>query len=189
MLFRATSSIASADWSADGRFILFSGWDPTTDWDLWAFDLLGDEPPVTVVRDPLSQREGTLSPGGRWMAYSSNESGRFEVYVSSFPTAEGKWQISTDGGWVPRWPGDGLEIFYLTPGGKLMAVEIQAGAEFEAGLPKELFEVPIQFEFRSGRRPYDVTADGEHFIVNTVSEDAASSHATVVLNWTAELEK
>ena len=117
---------------------------------------------------------GKFSPDGRWFAYASNESNRNEVLRDSLSGASGRWQISTAGGTGPRWSHDGAEIFYLAPDNKLMAATVNGwGASFEAGAVKPLFEIRA-----GGGRvsySYDVSADGQHFLINTAPEQEASS--------------
>jgi eukaryotic-like serine/threonine-protein kinase len=125
-----------------------------------------------------------LSPDGQWLAYCSDESGRYEVYVQSFPGGGSKRQVSSSGGIGPRWRGDGKELFYHASDGKLMAVAVKGGASFEADVPVALFE------FRAGGNvigPYfDVTKDGQKFLLSTIVETEAVTPLTVVVNWAAE---
>ena len=133
--------------------------------------------------------QGALSPNGRWIAYTSDETGRFEVYVQSFPGGGNKWQVSVNGGSDAKWRLDGRELFYVSPNYKLMSVSLRPGLKFEAGLPEELFEIPVPDIVPSFPSNYAVTADGQRFLVNTVLQDAVSSPISVVLNWTAELSR
>jgi len=119
------------------------------------------------------------------VAYVSNESGRNEVYVAPFPGPGGKRQVSTAGGGQPRWRRDGTEIFYFPPDNTLMAAAVNGrGASFEVGVVKPLFET----RGTGTRYQYAVTADGQRFLINTASEQAASAPITVVVNWTAGLK-
>ena len=139
------------------------------------------------MQTPFTEGGGRFSPDGRWIAYVSNESGRQEVYVTPFPNASGKWQVSTAGGAWQRWRNDGREIFYLTPTNTLMAAEISAqGSAVKVGAVRPLFETRLRTD---GRYPYDVSADGQRFLVNNDPLPAASSPITVVVNWTASLKK
>ena len=95
--------------------------------DLWLVPLGGDKKPFKFLAPPSDQIHGNFSPDGRFVAYTSNESGRFQVYVQTFPLSDRKWQVSTDGGYEPRWRGDGREIYYLSEDRKLMAVSVSAG--------------------------------------------------------------
>jgi hypothetical protein len=176
-------------WSADGRFILFmrhGGGE--TGWDLWALPLFGDRKPFPIVQTRFDEGPGEFSPDGRWIAYVSNESGRLEVYVAPFPGPGGKWQVSTAGVAGPRgqlkWRSDGKEIFYVGPGG-LMAASVQAAVGIEIGEVRSLFRLPLTPPGAS----YDVSADGQRFLVNSAGDQAATAPITLVVNWTAALKK
>jgi hypothetical protein len=177
-------------WSPDGRFILYAtgGNAPlTTGSDLFVLPLSGDHKPFPFLQTQFNEGQGQFSPDGRWIAYRSDESGRGEVYVAPFPGSGGKWQISTGGGIYPRWRRDGTEILYFTPDNRLMAAAVNGkGRSFEVGVVKPLFgtRAPIGFRY-----PYDVSADGQRFLINTVPEQATSSPITVVVNWIAGLKK
>ena len=122
---------------------------------------------------------------GRWIAYQSNESGRAEVYVAPFPGKGGKRQVSTAGGTFPRWRRDGRELFYIAPGGRLMAATVGAqGSGFEVGAVTPLFDTRARTNLRY---PYDVTADGQRFLVNTLGDELSPEPFTLVVNWTAGL--
>jgi eukaryotic-like serine/threonine-protein kinase len=187
--------IASADdefpsqWSADARFIVYCTPSPNTNWDLWVLPLLEPSKPRPFLRTRFNEVQGTLSPNGQWMAYTSDETGRFEVYVQSFPVGGNKWQVSVDGGSDPKWRLDGRELFYISPKHKLMSVKLRPGSTFEAGVPTELFEMPVPDLVPSFPNNYVVTADGQRFLVNTVIRDAPSSPISVVINWAAELSR
>src|SRR5512143_2963052 len=178
-----------ACWSPDGRFILYmvdNG--APTEWDLWLLPLFGDRKPFPFLQTPFNETQGRFSPDGRWIAYVSNESGRYEVYVTPFPGPGGKWQISSGGGsshfmW-PRWRRDGKEITYLSPDGVLMAAAVNAhGVKFESGKARPLFTPRA-----AGRWPYDVAPDGR-FLVNTAVGRPAWAPLTVVVNWRAAPRK
>jgi eukaryotic-like serine/threonine-protein kinase len=135
-------------------------------------------------------RNAQFSPDSRWVAYASNETGNMEIYVSPFPTGNGKWQVSSVGGQEPRWRGDGKELFYLSPDGKMMAVPVKVGGGFEAGAPVELFQThrrqPISAQDVFS---YDVSGDGERFLIITKMDDNNAAPLSVVLNWTSEMKK
>jgi eukaryotic-like serine/threonine-protein kinase len=172
-------------WSPDGRFILYvsSG----TNNSLFALPLSGDRKPFPFLKAQFNGVSAQFSPDGRWVAYQSNESGRAEVYVAPFPGPGGKWLISTAGGSLPRWRHDGTEIFYLDLDNNLMAAAVnEKEGSFDVGGVKPLFGTHAA---QGGRYRYDVSADGQRFLINTVPEQTASAPITVVLNWTAGLKK
>jgi eukaryotic-like serine/threonine-protein kinase len=181
-----------SDWSPDGKYILYENVDPKThwaNWDLWVLPLEGDKKPFPFLQTEFDEVQGQFSPDGKWIAYTSNESGARQVYVRSFPTSSDKLQVSTAGGAQPQWRRDGRELFYVSPDRKLMAVEVKGdGSTFEAGVPKSLFEprIPGPGAFRNS---YAVTADGQRFLVITVLEEMTPQPITVVMNWTADLKR
>ena len=130
-----------------------------------------------------------LSPDDRWMVFTSDETGRREVYVQRVPATGGKFPISTGGGRDARWRRDGQELYFLSLDNELMAVNIDtAGDTPDLGIPHVLFQAPFRLSPLQ-RNSYDVTADGERFLVNTMVEGAPSAPITWVLNWTADLEQ
>ena len=194
LVFQSGESKYPLDWSSDGRFIVFAsivaGRGGTAD--LWYLPIMGERKAVPYLRTEFQETFARFSPDVRWLAYVSNESGRDEIYISSFPTAAGKVRVSTNGGTQPRWRGDGKEIYYLSPDRKLMAVPIQAGATIEVGTPQTLFDVRLDPRLSThgpyAFHQYDVSTDGQRFLVNTPLADATVP-ITVVLNWTAGLKK
>ncbi len=187
-LFRSDAENRAISWSQDGRYLTFYRLDPTTRADLWILPLQGGQKPFPFLQTPFEERGADFSPNGRWIAYSSDESGRSEVYVSPFPGPGGRWQISTAGGTGPHWRRDGKEIFYLAPDDKLMAVSLsEKGAGLEVATPQPLFPVRLK-RWRFGRG-YDVTADGKRFVVNTLLSSESGSPLTLVVNWNAGLKK
>ena len=117
------------DWSQDGRFLLYSTQNPKTASDIWALPMMGERKPFAVLQSTFDEIQGQFSPDGRWLAYASNESGRYEIYVRTFPEAGGKWQVSAAGGMQPRWRRDGRELFYVAPDTRLMAVPLRLTPE------------------------------------------------------------
>ena len=174
------------DWSPDGRHLLFST-TTSSDYDLWLLPLAGDPKPVSFLSAPGDQLHGTFSPDGRLVAYSSSESGPFEVHVQTFPLTDRQWTVSTTGGYEPRWRADGRELYYLSLDQKMMAVEVGPGPSF--GAPTELFPVRVAGGVSSQRTHYGSSRDGKRFLINTPTGDAAIVPITVVLNWTAGLKK
>ena len=184
-------SIRPAGWSPDGRFVLYaSATSAKGIWDLFVLPS-NDSKPVPFVRTGFIEDEGRFSPNGRWVAYVSNESGLSEVYVRAFATdfsggsasTGGSVLVSRGGGTAPRWRGDGRELFYLAPNGKMMAVDVNAGQLFDVGTPTPLFQTP------PGTVVGDVSADGKRFLLVTPVGPSASAPFTVVLNWTTGLKK
>ena len=184
MLVSGRFSTNPTDWSRDGRFIIYADQNPATNYDLWALSLAGDRQPILLVQTDGSDASGQVSPDARWLAYTSNVSGREEVYVQAFPTAHGKWQISTSGGTQPRWHRNGKELFYISADRQFTAVPVKPAVDsFEIGVHEPLFAYPGSGEDFT----YDVSPDGDRFLVNTVVSDT-SQPIVVVLNWRTALE-
>jgi Tol biopolymer transport system component len=182
-LFASITFKVATDWSADGRVLLFQTNDPRTRniWDLWTYSI-ADRKATPFIQTPFNEILGRFSPDGRWIAYVSNESGREEVYVVPFPGPGGKWQISTTGGRAPAWTRGGREIVYEAPGDEIMAVEVRTAPTFQAGIPKALFKTHLR---PPPGRQFDVTPDGERFLVNLRPGDQVSDPVTLVQNWAA----
>jgi serine/threonine protein kinase len=137
-----------------------------------------------------SESNGQISPDGKWVAYASNESGDWEIYVTTYPTAAGKWQVSRGGGTEPRWRGDSKEIFYIGPGSTLMAVPITSDGTFAAGNPTPLFRTQLRAQVSSTDQfSYDVTKDGQRFVVNRYAKPVQVAPLHIILNATADLRK
>jgi Tol biopolymer transport system component len=168
------------DWSRDGRHLVFDA-----GLDVWALPLTDDRKPFRVTETPSTEMQARMSTDGRWIAYASTESGRFEVYIQSFPRPGIKQQVSTMGGEAPRWKRDGSELFYLAPDSTLMAAAITpAGSSLEMGTPRPLFQSGLGF-FTAvdprNRAQYDVDHDGRFLMGVTSAEQ--SMRITVILNW------
>ena len=183
-------------WSRDGRFIVYWEQDPKTKSDLWVLPMEGpqkERKPVPFLQTEFKELFGQLSPDSHWMAYTSDQSGRFEVYVRPYPRAEGQWTISVAGGEQPRWRGDSKELFFWAADGKMMAVPVKAAAgptpTFDAGAPVTLFDA--HRTPGGGRFGYDVTGDGKRFLIVTTSSPVPppSPPLNVVVNWNAALKK
>jgi Tol biopolymer transport system component len=178
------------DWSRDGRVIIYDAYGSSTKLDLWWLPLDGDRKPVPYLQTPFSEAHGRLSPDGKWLAYASDETGRSEIYVQSFPTPGGKVLISTNGGDMPSWRRDGKELYYLALDRKLMSVEVTAGATFESGTPKVLFQTrALASGLLAFRNHYAPAPDGQRFLVATVPEDASTAPLVMVLNWLPKIGK
>jgi len=174
------------DWSRDGRYLIEEVNDPKTKQDIWVLPLFGDRKPFPYLQTEFNELYGKLSPNGQWLAYVSDETKRNEIYVQTFPTPGGKWQISTNGGLYPVWSRDGKELFYIGADQKLMAVEVMGGNTFQAGVPRPLFQTRLG----SGVFAiwFDVSKDGR-FLMPVPVENTAPVPMTVVVNWTTGLKK
>jgi Tol biopolymer transport system component len=166
------------DWSRDGKYILYE-----RGADLW-YVSIPDMKPAEFLKATSTLKTARFSPDGKWVAYSSSESGKWEIYVTSFPDAHGKWQVSNAGGTQPRWRGDGKELFYLSPDDKLMAVPVKTGANFDAGTPTVLFQAYLRETVAATSEQffYDVSRDGQKFLINTQLKSAITP-MSVILNW------
>ncbi|HJZ78843.1 MAG TPA: hypothetical protein VKD91_00805, partial [Pyrinomonadaceae bacterium] len=192
VVLKSAQPVGPHDWSPDGKFILYGTISPKTGTDMLLLPVSGDQKPIPFIQTEFDERQGRFSPDGRWVAYSSNESGQFQVYVQSFPISGGKWQVSTTGGAQPQWRRDGKELFYLSPERKIMAVEVNgAGPTFVAGIPQPLFDARVStiFPGAGGAIYYAASGDGQRFLLNTLAGDSSPVPFTVVMNWTAGLKK
>jgi eukaryotic-like serine/threonine-protein kinase len=186
-LTRNTIQSFPQSWSPDGRFIAFLMVSPTTGEDIWLLPLAGDRKPTPLIQTPFNERQARISPDGRWLAYSSTESGAIAVYVTRFPQPSGKWRVSTGGGEFPIWRRDGRELFYVASDGKLMAVPVNgAGAEFDSGAPAALFEPRAATNDDVGAGSFYDVAPDRRFIINVVVE-RTSPPATVLTDLAAAI--
>ncbi len=175
----------ASDWSRDGRFIAFSVQAKDTKFDVWILPTFGDKKPYPFVKTSFAELWPEFSPDGRFLAYQSNESGRAEIYVQSFPGPGGKWQISAEGGFEPHWSADGKELFFRSPDQKLVAVPVTTGAAFEAGTPKPLF--PVHLDLGQSRNRFMPSRSGDRFLLVATPARDTMAPTTVVLNWMADL--
>ena len=127
---------APQSWSPDSKFLLYAVLGPKGRSKLWAMSKLGDPKPFPVMRTDFDEIQGQFSPNGRWIAYTSNESGRYEVYIRPFPDQGGAWRVSTDGGVTPRWRHNGKELFYVAPDNRMMAAALQVSADGRTASPE-----------------------------------------------------
>jgi len=198
LLLRSSEAPYADDWSRDGRFLLYEAFDPKTNWDIWVLPLGGGKKPVPFLVTEFNEHAARFSPDGHWVAYDSNESGHYEIYVRSFAMnsagttveASGKWQVSDGYGREPRWRGNGRELYYTGGDGKVMAVEIATNPEFKPGKPQ-----PLGFTARARSTTgigWGSTADGRRFLVatpKTAAKNSGPEPYTVILNWQAGLKK
>jgi dipeptidyl aminopeptidase/acylaminoacyl peptidase len=178
------NDIIPNSWSLNDQQLLFTHQVTSSEY-LELLPVAGGEP-TRFLTGKGSETNGQISPDGKWVAYASDESGAWEIYVTSFPGAAGKWQVSRGGGTEPRWRGDGKEIFYIAPSGMLTAVPVNGVTTFATGTPEALFQI-------HGRAPisstdvftYDVAKDGKRFLVNRYVKPEHVPPLTILLN-TAE---
>jgi Tol biopolymer transport system component len=173
------------DWSRDGRYLIEVVVTPKTQSDIWVLPLFGDRKAFPYLQSEFSEFDARLSPDGRWLAYVSDETGRLEVYIQTFPAPGGKWQVSTSGGSHPVWSRNGKEIFFISEDRRITAVEVGAeGAKFEASVPKPLFK---QRMVLGAGTSFDVGPDGR-FLIPSQLEQVAAAPMTVVVNWASGLK-
>jgi dipeptidyl aminopeptidase/acylaminoacyl peptidase len=206
LLFAAKASevVAPLTWSDDGSFMLFGRASIATfrtKIAIWKLELTGERTATVLLDAPFVFGNAQLSPGGQWLAYTSNESGTSQIVMQSFPDlSRDKRQVSTTGGYEPRWRGDGRELFYLAPDGALMALDVPAGDALEPSVPRKLFDTGIPVEATlTGARPdyfYAVAENGERFLLNepiVPGPSAASAAPTptihVIVNWATGLSE
>jgi Tol biopolymer transport system component len=196
LILETASSKYPTAWSADGRFIAYNTTRPGTySTELWILPRFGERKPYALLQGSFNVGQGQFSPDGRWMAYTSDESGKAEIYVTPFPGGGSKWQISQAGGTSPRWRHDGKELFYLAADSELMAVDVDgSGSAFQVGSARPLFHVLLKTGVSrldvsptSEQISFDSAPDGKWFVVN--SPPAGSPPPiTLITNWAAELK-
>jgi serine/threonine protein kinase len=175
------------DWSGDGRTLIVQRLSHETSWDLWAFPLGGHADPFPIVADEFTEVQGRLSPDGHWIAYSSDESGKSQIYVQPFPGRGAKQRVSSVAGTEPFWRGDGKELYYLTLDGDLMMLTIDTSSGFHSGTPQPLFHARVSANYQTRNR-FCPSADGQRFLLLATGTPRLAP-TTVVLNWTAELNE
>jgi len=178
------------DWSPDGQYILYNigAFGLGNGQDIWVLPLNGDRKPFPYAEGPGEQMYAQFSPDGRWVAYVSNETGNYELYVAPFPWTGAKWQVSSGGGWVPRWSRSG-KLFYQAAGStKTWVAEGDGhGPSFEVRSVRVAFDA-TNLSPNIAAAQYAVTADGQRFLEITTG-DTGRLPLTVIQNWTAEVKK
>lgn len=181
------------DWSRDGRFLLYTAVETRTGRDLWVLPMSGGErEPFPFMATSAEEQNGQFSPDARWIAYQSDESGRFEIYAQSFPASGARVAVSTSGGMQPRWHPGGNELMYIAPDGMLMAAPLHiSGNTLSAGAPVTLFPSRIQ---RGGfmdimRIQYALSRDGKRILVNTSTENSAPAPIIIETQWAGSAVK
>jgi Tol biopolymer transport system component len=192
-LVESRDSLTPQDWSPDGKFLLYlvnsNELSSKTRLDLWVLPMTGDRQPAPYLSTPFHEARGQFSPDGKWVAYTSDESGATEVYVQSFPAGGARLPVSSKGGdWV-RWSRDGREMFYVAADRRVMAVDVRPmSGSLELGTPKALFTIPVALATPSlAPYTYDVMPNGQRFLVVVPVGDSASRSMMVILNWRADL--
>ena len=195
LLFTGNSGepVLPRDWSSERRYIIFTRASLSTN-DLWVLRFFGDRKPYPFLQSSFQKGQVRLSLDGRWLAYTTNESGAYQIVVQTFPDPSGgKWQVTAKGGMEPKWRRDGRELYYLGLDGKLMAAPVTGDRTFQVGQPVPLFQTTLTVSPTPNFSRYDVTADGRRFLVispSTSSPGATNSAPiTAVVNWTAALNK
>ncbi len=179
LVYSSEDSVQPTSWSSDGRYLIFSKVTATGGGDLWTLDMNGSRMPSPLIATRFDEQQGALSPDGKWIAYQSDESGQFEIYVAPFPEPTKRWQISRDGGSQPIWSRDGRQLHYFVRG-DVAVVPLRPGPDFFVGEPKVFVKGP-------NIQGFDASDDGVIFIRR--SQPVTKTELTVVHNWFAELER
>jgi eukaryotic-like serine/threonine-protein kinase len=193
LVVRSENLQIPSDFTHDGRFVIVRQSSPRTGYDVFAIPMSGDKKPIPLVQTRFNEMEGVVSPDGRWLAYASDESGHYEIYVQPFAPGgskapSGKWQISLGGGRDPHWRGDSRELFYVSADRKMTAVEVKtSGGGFAPGTPSALFEARIFTEGTISR--YAVSADGQRFLMAADPEASTEAPIHITVNWLAAVKK
>jgi dipeptidyl aminopeptidase/acylaminoacyl peptidase len=177
------------DWASNGQ-LLYSDESGDASADIWMADFKLGSKAAPYIRAPRKQVSGRFSPDSQWVAYASDQSGQFEIYIQRAASNQARWQISNLGGTEPVWRANGKELFYLAPDGKLMAVEIRFrndGLDFS--IPKALFESGLKTSTFASAGLLNVSGDGEHFLLNREVGGEPPANVTIVLNWAETLRK
>ncbi len=192
LLLHSDTLAVPKSWSPDGRYLIYAQINPGTGADLFALPVgQPDSHPLVLAHTNATEDQGQFSPDGRFVAYTSNESGESEIYVIPFPPDpnHSRWIASRGGGVMPRWRHDGKELFYISPDWKMMAVDVSTHPTFQSGTPHALFDTHMtDTGIRTGPMSWDITPDGNRFLIITDSSEGASS-LNVVLNWRADQPK
>ena len=174
LLFSGEGRAEPDDWSSDGKHILFS--QGAGKYDMWVLPTDGDEA-FSLVATDFDEGYGRFSPDGKWIAYLSNESGRYDLYLTRFPSGEGKWQLSNNGSdWLLGWNGAGDELYFLDVDGDVAVVKVKLGDQVVVDLPEKLFRVQSDMAWAN-------MSDGKRFIFGIAGNVGAESPITLILNW------
>jgi eukaryotic-like serine/threonine-protein kinase len=182
-LFKSDKWVFPVDWSMDGTYLLYELVSSDSGYDLWAWPMSGNKATYPIATSQSSESQGKFSPDGQFVAYTSDETGRPEIYVQTFPDpSHGRWQISTAGAVMPRWSKDGKELFYLALDRKLMVVDTSTG--FQSVTPQTLFaNVPVRVIASNQAAQYAVSENAQRFLILTPLEDRSHQSITIIANW------
>jgi Tol biopolymer transport system component len=180
LLQEVDGGASGSDWSRDGRFLVY-----TSGGDLWVLPRSGGGKPYPFVQTKANESASAFSPDTRWIAYASDETGKRQVYLKSFTSGGGNYQVSVEGGHHPRWRADGGELFFLSPDGTMMAAEIDTKRGLQASAPRALFATGIIAQ-QSDNHPYVVSGNGDRFLVPVAGRDTGPvPDLVIVMNWQA----
>jgi Tol biopolymer transport system component len=185
LLLSGNADDVPTSWSPDGKHILFTRFQSGSSGSVWSLATDNREAHPLLQSAEFEIAAAVFSPSGRFIAYSSDESGRSEVYVQPFPLTGEKWVISAGGGHLPLWRGDGRELFYINGDGKIMSAQINSDGGFDSVVTKQLFQADLA---RAPGYPYAVAPDGSRFLINAPAEAANPAPMTIVLNWPATVK-
>ena len=176
LLFASEEQDTPEDWSPDGKYLAFDR-GIGAKFDLWILPLEGDQEPFPLVEGAFDEGYSRFSPDGAWIGYISNESGRYELYLTRFPSGDGKWQLSTEGAdWLVGWKQDGSEVYFMDLETRFCAVKVELGQQVVAGLPTCLFPT-------SSYNTWANSDDGERFMIGIPEEVAEGHPITMIVNW------
>ncbi|HEY2468650.1 MAG TPA: protein kinase [Terracidiphilus sp.] len=192
LILKSATLAVPKSWSPDGRYLVYAQINPGTGADLFALPIGQPDPhPLVLAQTKATEDQGQFSPDGHWVAYTSNESGQSEIYVIPFPPAPNgrRWMVSRGGGVMPRWRRDGKELFYISPEWKMMAVDTSMRSSFQSGTPHALFDTEmLDTGIRTGPMTWDISADGNRFLIISDSARATSS-MNLILNWRPDQQR
>jgi len=189
LLLSSSENKIATDWSADGDYLLYRNLSADSGYDIWALplDAKGKKngEPIAVARTDADERDGQFSRDGKWVAYQSNETGSFEIYVQPFPGPGTKYQVSQGGGSQVRWNGNGKELFYVGPDARLMSVRIRLDSRIEHDTPDPLFRTSLRGAAvqSTDRQQYAISSDGLHILMRGDAPEPNLLPLTLILNW------
>ena len=186
LLLSSDVPISPSSWSPDGRFLLYNRIDPKTGADIWVLPTEGEKKPFVFLQTPSSETAPRFSPDGKFVVYVSQDQGRPEIFVQTFPASGNRWQISNNGGRAPAWRSDGKEMFFVSGDNKLMSVDVTTTNGFEVGIPMSLFDLIPLGAFSFGNVNFAPSLDGQRFLITHQRESVRSLQYVVVQNWASE---